>query len=447
MGVEESLIPEIIRKKRDGFALSSGEIQRFIQGVTSNEVTDAQIAAFSMASIFQDLDQRERTDLTLAMRDSGAVLDWKSFNLQGPLLDKHSTGGVGDTVSFVLAPILAACGGFVPMIAGRGLAHTGGTIDKLEAIPGYNTAPTIEHFQRTVRDVGFAIAGQTADLAPADRRMYATRDVTATVEQYGLITASILSKKLAAGLETLVMDIKVGNGAFMTDVAVARVLAKSLCSVGTRAGMPTQALLTDMNQPLADAAGNALEVAEAIQVLTGEITAGRLRDVTVALAVQNLCLSGLVKDEESAKNQVEKALSSGQAAALFERSIHAMGGPADVLSNPGCFQKASVIRPVLVPEDHAGKWISRVDTRALGLAVVALGGGRTKAGQPIDHAVGCQGWLRPGERADADRPLAWVHAQNEEAFQAAEARIQGAFHYDTKVPSDLNSVVFETLTA
>ena len=300
MGVEESLIPEIIRKKRDGFALSSGEIQRFIQGVTSNEVTDAQIAAFSMASIFQDLDQRERTDLTLAMRDSGAVLDWKSFNLQGPLLDKHSTGGVGDTVSFVLAPILAACGGFVPMIAGRGLAHTGGTIDKLEAIPGYNTAPTIEHFQRTVRDVGFAIAGQTADLAPADRRMYATRDVTATVEQYGLITASILSKKLAAGLETLVMDIKVGNGAFMTDVAVARVLAKSLCSVGTRAGMPTQALLTDMNQPLADAAGNALEVAEAIQVLTGEITASRLRDVTVALAVQNLCLSGLVKDEESA---------------------------------------------------------------------------------------------------------------------------------------------------
>ncbi len=447
MGVDESLIPEIIRKKRDGLALSSAEIKRFVQGVTANEVTDAQIAAFSMASIFQDLDRRERTDLTLAMRDSGAVLSWASFHLNGPVLDKHSTGGVGDTVSFILAPILAACGGYVPMIAGRGLAHTGGTIDKLEAIPGYNTSPTVHHFQKTVREVGFAIAGQTADFAPADRRMYATRDVTATVEQYGLITASILSKKLAAGLDTLVMDIKVGSGAFMTDVSVARELAESLCSVGTRAGMPTQALLTDMNQPLANSAGNALEVLEAIQLLTGEVTSGRLWDVTVALAMQNLCLSGLAADEQAARIQVHQALASGRAAALFERSVHAMGGPVDVLSKPSYFESAAVIRPVMAPDGQLEKWITGVDTRALGLAVVGLGGGRTKAGQAIDHAVGCQGWLRPGERVTKDRPLAWIHAQNEDAFQAASVRIQSAFCFDDEAQQDVDLVVIETHTA
>jgi thymidine phosphorylase len=221
------LIPEIIQKKRDGHALSARDIRQFIQGVTSHEVTDAQIAAFSMAAFFQDFNTQERTNLTLSMRDSGQVLDWSKEALNGPILDKHSTGGVGDTVSFLLAPLLAACGGFVPMIAGRGLAHTGGTIDKLESIPGYNTGHDIAHFKRVVAETGFAIVGQTSDLAPADQRMYATRDVTATVEQYGLITASILSKKLAAGLQSLVMDIKVGTGAFMSNSSVAWELAES----------------------------------------------------------------------------------------------------------------------------------------------------------------------------------------------------------------------------
>ena len=267
------LIPEIIQKKRDGLALSTQDIRQFIQGVTSHEVTDAQIAAFSMAAFFQDFNTQERTDLTLSMRDSGQVLDWSKEALNGPILDKHSTGGVGDTVSFLLAPLLAACGGFVPMIAGRGLAHTGGTIDKLESIPGYNTGHDIAHFKQVVAETGFAIVGQTSDLAPADQRMYATRDVTATVEQYGLITASILSKKLAAGLQSLVMDIKVGTGAFMSNSAVAWELAESLCSVGTAAGMPTTALLTDMNQPLANTAGNALEVLEAISFLKSSYVA------------------------------------------------------------------------------------------------------------------------------------------------------------------------------
>jgi len=441
------LIPEIIRKKRDGHALTTAEIQRFIQGVTEGEVTDAQIAAFAMASIFQDISYRERTDLTLAMRDSGKVLNWDAERLGGPVLDKHSTGGVGDTVSFVLAPILAACGGFVPMIAGRGLAHTGGTIDKLESIPGYNTAPDESMFRRAVEQCGFAIAGQTDDFAPADRRMYATRDVTATVEQYGLITASILSKKLAAGLGSLVMDIKVGNGAFMTDMTVARELSDSLCAVGTQAGMPTEALLTDMNQPLADAAGNALEVKEAMGLLRGEITEGRLHEVTKALAIRNGCLSGLFDSASEGAVAVDEVLANGMAAERFAQSIAAMGGPADLLSNPKHLANAPVVRPVLAAEENWGKSLSGVDTRQLGLAVVDLGGGRTHAGQSIDHAVGCTGWMRRGSVADAHAPLAIVHARTEADYERAADRIRDAFQFSEKAQTLADSVVIEHRTA
>ena len=445
-GNQDLLIPEIIRRKRDGQALTTAEIQRFVSGVTHGEVTDAQIAAFSMASIFQDIDYRERTDLTLAMRDSGRVLHWDDLNLNGPVLDKHSTGGVGDTVSFLLAPILAACGGFVPMIAGRGLAHTGGTIDKLESIPGYNTAPDFEYFRQTVRSTGFAIAGQTADFAPADRRMYATRDVTATVEQYGLITASILSKKLAAGLDSLVMDIKVGNGAFMTDLTVARELAQSLCAVGTQAGMPTNALLTDMNEPLADSAGNALEVLEVLRILTRELKGGRLLQVTEALAIENLTLSGICGNVDEAKSRVHEALSSGAAAEKFEQSIHAMGGPSDLLQNRSHLPVAPLIREVPVPAEAIGKCIAGVDTRALGVAVVALGAGRTHAGQSVDPSVGCTGWLRPGHQCETGDVLATVHARTEADFQAAANRIQRAYRFDEAAPNVANSIVIERLT-
>ena len=421
------LIPEIIQKKRDGHALSARDIRQFIQGVTSHEVTDAQIAAFSMAAFFQDFNTQERTNLTLSMRDSGQVLDWSKEALNGPILDKHSTGGVGDTVSFLLAPLLAACGGFVPMIAGRGLAHTGGTIDKLESIPGYNTGHDIAHLKRVVAETGFAIVGQTSDLAPADQRMYATRDVTATVEQYGLITASILSKKLAAGLQSLVMDIKVGTGAFMSNSSVAWELAESLCSVGTAAGMPTTALLTDMNQPLANTAGNGLEVLEAISFLKGERDSERLREVTWALAVQNLLLAGLSRNESEARAALDDAHGSGRAAEIFERSVHGMGGPVDTLSS---FEKtcpeAHIVRPLFPPADWAGQTVLRMDTRQLGLAVVALGGGRTFAGQTIDHAVGCSDWIRPGETCMKDRPLAVIHARDEAGFAAAAGRITEA---------------------
>ncbi|MBN30831.1 MAG: thymidine phosphorylase [Crocinitomicaceae bacterium] len=441
------LIPEIIRNKRDGHALSTAEIQRFVQGVTDEEVTDAQIAAFTMASIFQDISYRECTDLTLAIRDSGKVLKWDADRLGGPVLDKHSTGGVGDTVSLILAPILAACGGFVPMIAGRGLAHTGGTIDKLESIPGYDTSPDESTFRNAVQECGFAIAGQTEDFTPADRRMYATRDVTATVEQCGLITASILSKKLAAGLDSLIMDIKVGNGAFMKDVTVARELSDSLCSVGTQAGMPTEALLTDMNEPLANSAGNGLEVREAMCLLRGEVKGGRLYDVTKALAIQNGCLSGLFSSEREGDEFVTRVLSNGAAAEHFAQSIAAMGGPIDLLTNAMRISSAPIIRPVMPAEEDWGKALVEVDTRQLGLAVVDLGGGRTHSGQSIDHSVGCTNWMRRGSLADSQVPLAYIHARNQVDFDRAARRIQQAFLFSEKLQTSQDAIVIEHRTA
>jgi thymidine phosphorylase len=441
------LIPEIIRSKRDGKVLSPAEIRRFIEGVTSEEVTDAQIAAFSMAAFFQDLNLAERTELTQSMRDSGEVLQWDRFRLDGPVVDKHSTGGIGDAVSLILAPILAACGGFVPMIAGRGLAHTGGTIDKLESIPGYSTQPSVGHFQKVVASAGMAIAGQTADLAPADRRMYATRDVTATVEQYGLITASILSKKLAAGLEHLVMDIKVGSGAFMKDLASARILAQSLCSVGTKSGMPTQALLTSMDQPLAHTAGNAVEVREAVSFLRGDIASERLDEVTRALATMLLLQSGLASSHSEAKTAIERALHSGRAAECFGHSIASMGGPTDFMECSNDYLKICKGRPVFAHEKFLGQFVNKIDTRELGMAVVALGGGRTRANQSLDHSVGCSDFLMPGHKLMKGLPLAWVHARDETTFLMAQERIRGAYTFLVEQSILESSMLFEETKA
>lgn len=411
---------EIIRRKRDGETLSPDVIEEFIRGVVTEEVSDAQIAAFSMATFFRGLNAEERTAITRSMAHSGTVLQWDAEVLGGPVLDKHSTGGVGDTVSLILAPVLAAVGGFVPMIAGRGLAHTGGTIDKLESIPGYNVACPLDSFQRVVSTHGFSITGQTPELAPADARMYATRDVTATVEINGLITASILSKKLAAGLQFLLMDIKTGSGAFMRTREQAESLAEVICSVGNAAGMNTEAMITDMAEPLANSAGNALEVLEALEILQGKRTSGKLLDVTLDLAERMCNQSGL--DAEG----LRPALSSGAALEKFAQVVHAMGGPADFCESPAKYMPAApVVREVWALERGQ---VTSVDTRELGLSVVDLGGGRKRTGDAIDYRVGAVDWLRPGE-SSAEKPLAILHAADDESFERAATRIQSAYTF------------------
>lgn len=416
---------EIIRKKRDGLALSGEEISAFINGIARDEVSEGQIAAFAMAVYFQGMNRDEGVALTCAMRDSGRVLDWQSLNLPGPIVDKHSTGGVGDVVSLMLGPMVAACGGFVPMISGRGLGHTGGTLDKLDSIPGYQTNITNEKFQAVVRDVGVAIIGQTADLAPADKRMYATRDVTATVESIPLITASILSKKLAAGLDALVMDVKAGSGAFMSTMARSQELAKNIETVGSGAGVKTSALITDMNEPLAPCAGNAIEVQCAVDYLTGKSRPQRLHQVTMALATELLVLSGLAKDELAGEQALARCLADGRAAEVFAKMVSALGGPNNFIENSGAYlQRAPVNVPVFAMRDG---FVSKIDTRALGLAVVSLGGGRRRASDAIDFAVGLSDFAALGTAVKAGETIAMVHARDAGAAAASASEVQRAF--------------------
>lgn len=415
---------EIIRKKRDGFALSDSEIQFFVQGITQNSVTEGQIAALAMAVFFNGMTMPERIALTCAMRDSGSVLNWAELDLPGPVLDKHSTGGVGDVVSLMLGPMVAACGGYVPMISGRGLGHTGGTLDKFDAIPGYQTSPLNAIFKKVVKEVGVAIIGQTSDLAPADKRFYATRDVTATVESIPLITASILSKKLAAGLEALVMDVKVGSGAFMPTYEQSEELAKSIVAVANGAGCRTTALLTDMNQVLATSAGNAVEVREAVRYLTGEYRHPRLHEVTMALCAEMLLSGGLAATETEARTKLQQVLDNGKAVEVFARMVAALGGPADFVENyDSHLEKAEIVRPVYASSSGI---IQQIDTRALGMAVVALGGGRLRAANEIDYAVGLTEVISLGELADSTRPVAWVHARSEAQFEQTAAVIRNA---------------------
>lgn len=412
-----SLTQEIIRKKRDRQPLSRDEIGEFVRGVVDGSVANEQVAAFAMAVYFNDMSVDERVALTLAQRDSGQVLSWDAFDLPGPLIDKHSTGGVGDLTSLLLGPMVAACAGFVPMISGRGLGHTGGTLDKLAAIPGYNLVPEARTFQRIVREVGVAIIGQTAQLAPADKRIYAIRDVTATVESIAMITASILSKKLAAGLEGLTMDIKVGSGAFMPTYEQSLELARSIVEVGNGAGMKTTAVLTDMNQPLAPCAGNALEVRCAIDYLTGHRRPARLHEVTLALAAQMLVLGGLASDTAQACAKLNAVLDSGAAAERFARMVRALGGPADLIGAPERhLGQAAVIVPVTAP--RAG-YVTHIDCRALGLAVVGLGGGRRRPDDAINYQVGLTDVVELGQYVEAGAPLALVHASDLPAAEQA----------------------------
>ncbi|WP_223478792.1 thymidine phosphorylase [Oricola indica] len=417
------LAQEFIRRKRDGGDLAADAIAEFVRGITDGSVTDAQISAFAMAVFFNGLSADETVALTLSMRDSGDVLDWSGIDR--PICDKHSTGGVGDNVSLMLAPIAAACGLGVPMISGRGLGHTGGTLDKMDSIPGYTTQPDNALFRRAVEEAGCAIIGQTADLAPADKRFYGVRDVTATVESIQLITASILSKKLAAGLGSLVLDVKFGNGAFIADYDKARELAKTLVKVANGAGTQTTALMTDMNQPLASAAGNAVEVTNAVEFLTGVHRDPRLETVTLALAAEMLVVSELDSSPATALSRARDALNSGAAAETFGKMVHVLGGPSDFVENHAAhLEKAALTATVDAPE--AGH-VASISTRDIGIAVVELGGGRRRSEDKIDHAVGITGLIDTGTAVEKGAPLAVVHARDEASLAVARDAILAAY--------------------
>ena len=421
---------ETIRRKRDGLTLDPEEIRAFVAGLAGEHVGEGQAASFAMAVFLRGLSLPERVALTQAMTESGSVLAW---DLPGPVLDKHSTGGIGDTVSLPLAPMLAACGAYVPMISGRGLGHTGGTLDKLASIPGYDVAPGLDRFQAVVREAGCAIIGQTAELAPADRRLYAIRDVTGTVESLDLITASILSKKLAAGLGGLVMDVKVGSGAFMASLPEARALAESIVAVATGAGLRTAALITCMDAPLASAAGNAVEVAYAVDYLTGRVREPRFHAVTLALGAEMLVAGGLCRDTDEGVARLEGALASGAAAETFSRMVAALGGPSDLVEALARHLPAA---PVVREVRQAGT-VAAVDTRAIGLAVIGLGGGRTRPTDGIDPRVGFTGLARPGE---ASGLLGVVHAADAEAADRAERALRAAYRMG-ETPAERPAVI------
>ena len=432
---------EIIRAKRDGKVLGDDDIGTFVRGLTDGSVTEGQAAAFAMAVYFRGMNIDEQISLTRAMTNSGTVLHW---DLPGPVLDKHSTGGVGDTVSLMLAPMIAACGGFTPMISGRGLGHTGGTYDKFESIPGYVATPPMAKFRSVVGKVGCAVIGQTADLAPADKRLYSIRDVTATVESIGLITASILSKKLAAGLDGLAMDVKTGNGAFMVKLADSRELALSIATVATGAGLPTTAFITDMDRPLADTAGNALEVAYAVDYLTGTRREARMHEVVIALCTEMLLLGSLARTPDAARRMLQQVLDSGAAAERFQRMVAALGGPKKFIDDPWShMERASVVLPVLPTRSGT---VSRIDTRGVGLAVVSLGGGRTRPQDPVDHAVGLTSLATVGDAVGPDHPLALVHARTRAAAEAAAAAVRAAYRVGGR-PVAAASPVLERITA
>ncbi|MEZ0224242.1 MAG: thymidine phosphorylase [Alphaproteobacteria bacterium] len=407
---------EIIRKKRDGQKLSDAEIREFIGGVTSKGVSEGQIAAFCMAVLMKGMAMDERVSLTSSMAKSGTVMDWSPENLPGPILDKHSTGGIGDKVSLMLAPIVAALGGFVPMLSGRGLGHTGGTLDKMDSIPGYQSQPDVALFRKTVRSAGCAIIGATPDLAPADKIIYAIRDVTATVESLDLITASILSKKLAAGLQGLVMDVKFGTGAFMRRYEDAKALAESIVKVANGAGLPTVGLITDMNQVLGRSAGNAVEVVEAIEYLKGKDIDQRLHEVNLALTAELLVLGKLAKDIKDARVKIETVIKNGKAAEHFAKMVAELGGPADLMEKPEKYLKKAPVIKDFMPEKNAK--VAAFDARAIGIGIVELGGGRTKPTDSIDASVGLTNMAQIGEDVGPGaRPLATIHARDDVSWQ------------------------------
>ncbi len=416
------LFKDVIRRKRDGGALSDEQIQFFVDGLADGSLPAEQVSSLAMAIFLNSMSFAEAATLTSAMASSGTVLDWAKEDLGGPIVDKHSTGGIGDKVSFMLAPIAAACGCFVPMISGRGLGHTGGTTDKAESIPGYDATPNFDLFRKTVKEVGCCIIGQTEDLAPADRRFYSIRDVTATVESVPLITASVLAKKVAAGLDYLVMDVKVGNGAFMESMDQAVAMVNSIIATAAAANLKTHGLITDMNEVLGSTAGNALEIVETIRFLRNEERDPRLNEVVMALCAEMVYMSGIDSSRDAALVRCEEALTSGRAAEIFARMVAVMGGPSDLMERyEDHLATASVIRPV-----YTSGILTELKTRDIGNAIIELGGGRREVGEKLDFSVGFSEFAPLGTELSKDRPLAVIHAANEADADRAEQNLLNA---------------------
>jgi len=435
------LFKDIIRKKRDGGELNDDEIQTFVDGLASESLPAEQVSSLAMAICLNSMSFDEAAMLTSKMAESGTVLDWDAESLDGPVVDKHSTGGVGDKVSFLLAPIAAACGCYVPMISGRGLGHTGGTTDKVESIPGYNAMPDFETFRRVVKEVGCAVIGQTPELAPADRRFYAIRDVTGTVESVPLITASILSKKIAAGLGGLVMDVKVGSGAFMQTIERARELSTSIINTAANLGVRTHTLITDMNEVLGTTAGNALEIEESVLFLRNQQRETRLNEVVIGLCAEMLLVGGLEEDRDEAVRKCDEAVTTGHAAEVFDRMVNALGGPADFVANYSQYlARAPVVRPV-----HAVGTVTAVNTRAVGGAIIELGGGRHVVGEALDLSVGFSDIAPIGTELDRNTPLAVIHAASEEDASTAERNLLAAITLGDAAPP-ARPVIYEILT-
>ena len=416
---------DVIRKKRDGQQLSGAEIEFFIAGITHDEIADYQVSALLMAIYLNGMNEAEQQALTEAMLRSGITLDFSS--IAKPKADKHSTGGVGDKTSLIIAPLVAACGVCVPMISGRGLGHTGGTLDKLESIPGYRVDLSTKEFREVLERVGFAMAGQTAELAPADKKMYALRDATATVEAIPLIVASIISKKGAAGLDAMVIDVKVGSGAFMRDEARARALAKALVKTGNSCGIRTRALLTDMNQPLGRAVGNSLEVKECIELLRGEAEPGArpVLDLSLELSAHMLVLARVDDLLEAAHARLQRVLEAGDALERFRQNVAAQGGEARVCDDPAAFLPL-VSESIKVESPRSG-FITEIETTEIGHAIAALGGGRVRIEDKIDPTVGFLAEKKIGEKVEKGELLGTVYARDQAKARETVTRIQAAY--------------------
>jgi pyrimidine-nucleoside phosphorylase len=435
----------VISRKRDGGRLSREEIEFFVRGVTSGELADYQVAALLMAIFLRGMDEQETSALTNAMLHSGELLDFSE--LPAPKADKHSTGGVGDKTSLLIAPLVAACGVAVPMISGRGLGHTGGTLDKLEAIPGYRVKLSVEEFRSVLERVGFAMMGQTAEIAPADRKLYAMRDATATVEAIPLIVASIMSKKLAAGLDALVLDVKTGSGAFMREEARALELARALVATGNSCGVRTEALMTDMNQPLGQAVGHALETKECIELLRGEGKEGALPvlELSLELSARMVSLSGLEPELDQSRALVRRLLDSGAALEKFRANVEAQGGDPRVCDEPGRLSDLT-LREVRVESPRTG-FLHGTDSAEIGNAVAAIGGGRVRIEDRIDHAVGFIAEAKIGDEVRVGQLLGRLYCRDEAQAEAAARRLRDAYRILDQPPQAKPKLIKEVITA